>query len=407
MIKIIIHGCNGKMGQVVASMATKQPDIQVVAGVDRVTDAYDNPFPVYSSLDQCTEECDVIIDFSLPQALPSLLDAAVKRNCALVIATTGFNQKEQETIVAYSKKIPILQAANMSVGINLMYQLIQKAAQVLGDSFDIEIIEKHHNQKIDAPSGTAYALADAINEVFLNSKNYIYGRHSKNDRRSPSDLGIHAIRGGTIVGQHTVLFAGNDETIEVEHTAYSKQIFAVGALRAARYMANRAPGLYNMKNVLDDRSPVTNITTQDNIILVSIRNAPAKLNTIANVYREFAGENNYLELISQTSPADRMSDIAFALSADNLQKAEKFCKDLASKDSGLSIKLDTNIIKMSIEGLGLEQHPRIAATVFELFTKHNIPIKASVTSNIKIDCFINKIHEKQAMDMLIDEFGLQ
>lgn len=161
-----------------------------------------------------------------------------------------------------------------------------------------------------------------------------------------------------------------------------------------------------MKNVLDDRSPVTNITTHDNIILVSIRNAPAKLNTIANIYREFAGGNNYLELISQTSPADRMSDIAFALSADNLQQAESFCKDLVSKDSGLSIKLDTNIVKLSIEGLGLEQHPKIAASVFELFTRHNIPIKASVTSNIRIDCFIDKIHEKQAMDMLIDEFGL-
>ncbi|NLI60402.1 MAG: 4-hydroxy-tetrahydrodipicolinate reductase [Clostridiales bacterium] len=406
MTKIIIHGCNGKMGQVVASMAVRQPDIEVVAGIDRHTDAFNNPFPVYSSLNECPEDCDVIIDFSLPQALPSLLDAALSRKCGLVIATTGFSAQEQATIEKHSKEIPIFQAANMSVGINLMYQLIQKAAQVLGESFDIEIIEKHHNEKVDAPSGTAYALADAINDVFLNSKNYLYGRHTKNDMRSPSDLGIHAIRGGTIVGQHTVLFAGNDEVIEIEHTAYSKQIFAVGALRAAKYMATRSPGLYSMKNVIDDRSPVTNIVTQDKIILVSIGNAPARLNTIANIYKEFGGQGNYLELISQTSPADRMSDITFAISVENLQKAEAFCGDLAAQNEELTIKLDTNIIKMSIEGLGLEQQPQIATTFFELLNGHNIPIKASITSSIRIDCFFDKIYEKQAMDTLIDEFGL-
>ena len=406
MTNIIIHGCNGKMGQVIATMAAKQPDIKIVAGIDRSIDTFNNPFPVYASFNECPEDCDVIIDFSLPQALPSLLEGALSKKCAIVIATTGFAPKDLETIEAHSKEIPIFQAANMSIGINLMYQLIQNAAQVLGDSFDIEIVEKHHNEKVDAPSGTAYALADAINEVFLNSKNYIYGRHSKNDMRSPSDMGIHSIRGGTIVGQHTVLFAGNDEAIEIEHTAYSKQIFAVGALKAARYMAHRAPGLYNMKNVLDDRSPVTSIVTQANILLVSIRSAPARLNTIANIYKEFAGENSYLELISQTSPADRMSDITFALSTEDLQKAETFCHDLAARDKDLIIKLDTNMIKMTIEGLGLEQQPRVAATVFELLNNHNIPIKASVTSNLKIDCFIDKIYEKQAMDTLIEEFGL-
>ncbi|NLJ66957.1 MAG: 4-hydroxy-tetrahydrodipicolinate reductase [Clostridiales bacterium] len=406
MINIIIHGCNGKMGQVVASMAASQSDIRIVAGIDRYPDAFENPFPVYSSLDECPVECDVVVDFSLPQALPSLLKWAHTQKCALVIATTGFNEKEQQSIEAYSKEIPIFQAANMSIGINLMYQLIQQAAQVLGDSYDIEIIEKHHNEKVDAPSGTAYALANAINEVFLNSKHYIYGRHSKNDMRSPSDMGIHAIRGGTLVGQHTVMFAGKDEVIEIEHTAYSKQIFAVGALRAVRYMANRRPGLYNMKNVLDERSPVTSITTQADIILVSIRNAPAKLNTIANIFKEFAGENNYLELISQISPADRMTDITFALSAKDLEKAEAFCRGLAAKDKNLAIKMDTDIIKITLEGLGLEQQPRVAATVFELINRHNIPIKASATSNQKIDCFIDKVYEKITMDTLIEGFGL-
>lgn len=406
MINVIINGCNGKMGQVIAAMAAAQSDIRIVAGVDRYPDSFHNPFPVYPSFDECPVECDVVVDFSLPQALPSLLKWGLNKKCALVIATTGFNEREQQTIEEYSKEIPIFQAANMSIGINLMYQLIQQAAQVLGDSYDIEIIEKHHNEKVDAPSGTAYALANAINEVFLNSKHYIYGRHTKNDMRSPSDMGIHAIRGGTLVGQHAVMFAGEDEVIEIEHTAYSKQIFAVGALRAAKYMAHKGPGLYNMKNVLDERSPVTSITTQSDIILVSIRNAPARLNTIANIFKEFAGENEYLELISQISPADRMTNITFALSAKDLEKAEAFCHNLAAKDKDLVIKMDTNIIKITIEGLGLEQQPRVAATVFELINSHNIPIKASVTSNLKIDCFIDKIYEKLTMDTLIEGFGL-
>ncbi|HZJ82553.1 MAG TPA: 4-hydroxy-tetrahydrodipicolinate reductase, partial [Clostridia bacterium] len=201
MINVILHGCNGKMGQVVASIASTDPDVKIVAGIDRSPNTFDNPFPVYTSLEECPHSCNVIIDFSLPQALPSLLEGALAKKSAIVVATTGLSNKDQESIVSYSKEIPIFQAANMSIGVNLMYELIQKAARVLGDSFDIEIVEKHHNEKIDSPSGTAFALADSINEVFLNSKNYVYGRHSNNDRRSSLDIGIHAIRGGTIVGE--------------------------------------------------------------------------------------------------------------------------------------------------------------------------------------------------------------
>lgn len=406
MTRIIIHGCNGKMGQVLSTVAAAQSDIEIVAGVDRFPEAFNNPYPVYASLKECPEKCDVIVDFSLPQALPTLLEEALSRKCALVIATTGFSEKEQQSIEAYGKEIPIFQAANMSVGINLMYQLIQKAAQVLGDSFDIEIIEKHHNEKIDSPSGTAYALADAINEVFLNSKHYVYGRHSKNDKRSPSDIGIHAIRGGTIVGQHKVLFAGSDEVIEVEHTAYSKQIFALGALRAAKYMAHRPPGIYNMKNVLDERSPVTNIFTQEGISLVTIHHIPNNLNIISDLYRTLAHESNFFELINQTSSKDGMMDITLALSSDSLGMAEALCNDLVDKYPSLMIKLEPNITKISIEGLGLEQQPRITAKAFELLFNHNIPLKASVISNVKMDCFIDEIYQKQAMDTLIEGFGL-
>lgn len=404
MIDIILHGCNGKMGRVVTSVASADPDINLIAGIDRVPDAFDNPFPVYASLEECPHDCDVIIDFSLPQALPSLLEGALSKKSAIVIATTGLSHRDQEIIESYSKEIPIFQAANMSVGINLMYELIQKAAQVLGDSFDIEIIEKHHNEKIDSPSGTAYALADSINEVFLKSKNYVYGRHSNNDRRDPSDIGIHAFRGGTIVGEHSVIFAGNDEVIEVEHTAYSKQIFAVGAIRAAEYMAHRSPGLYNMKNVMDQRSPITNISLKREIVLVSMDHIPSSLNLISSIYRQFGNEGDYLELIGQPSSDEDFMTVKFAVSKDNLKEATSFCNELKEKEPQITTSLDEDIIKVTIGGLGIERQPAIAAKAFELLSDQHVPLKASITSNTEVNCFINSIYEKETIDTLIEGF---
>ncbi|HHU78526.1 MAG: 4-hydroxy-tetrahydrodipicolinate reductase [Caldicoprobacterales bacterium] len=253
MIKLILHGCNGKMGQAVVSALAEQEEIEIAAGVDRYPESRVNSFPVYDQLTLIQEEADVILDFSVPDALPPLMEYAEKTSLPLVIATTGLSPEDLNMIERLSQKTAVLRAANMSLGINLMYELIKKAALVLGDRFDIEIVEKHHNQKIDAPSGTAYALADALNEVLQPAKNFTYGRHSKNNRRSKNEIGIHAIRGGTIAGEHSVIFAGQDEIIEITHTAHSRKLFALGAMEAVKYMAGKTAGLYTMSDVLAGR----------------------------------------------------------------------------------------------------------------------------------------------------------
>jgi 4-hydroxy-tetrahydrodipicolinate reductase len=249
MIKIVICGANGKMGQHVASAAAKSTNICVTCGVDLYPDTVKNDFPVYKYIEECDAPFDVIIDFSLPEALESNLAFAIKRKAAIVIATTGFTDDDKAKINEAATKTPVFFAANMSLGVNLQMALAKTAAAFLGEAYDIEIIEKHHNQKVDAPSGTALAIAEHINTAFDEQKEFVYGRHSKSEKRG-REIGIHGVRGGTIVGEHTVLFAGTDEIIEIKHTAQSKQLFAHGALKAAEFLVGRPAGLYGMNDML-------------------------------------------------------------------------------------------------------------------------------------------------------------
>lgn len=250
-MKVIINGCNGAMGQVLSRIIDKEEDIEILAGIDRNPERYNNNYPVYSEIFSCREKAEVIIDFSSPSSLKSLLAYGVKEEIPLVIATTGLSEKDIEGIVEASKTIPIFQSSNTSLGVNTLINLVKKAAVVLEENFDIEIIEKHHNKKVDAPSGTAYMIANAINGELGNSKDFIYGREGNKDARRKNHIGIHAVRGGTIPGEHTVIFAGEDEAIEIKHTAFSKDIFATGAVKAARYIINQEKGLYNMNNLID------------------------------------------------------------------------------------------------------------------------------------------------------------
>jgi 4-hydroxy-tetrahydrodipicolinate reductase len=244
-----MSGCNGKMGQVITRLVSETQDCQIVAGFD-IFDGIKNEYPVYKNPNDCQEEADVIIDFSHPNSLKNLLSYALSKNIPVVVATTGLSNQQILNLNEVSKKIPIFFSANMSLGINLLIDLVAKAAKLLEDSFDIEIIEKHHNQKIDAPSGTALAIADAISSNLSQNKEYVYDRHSVRKKRSKNEIGIHAVRGGTIAGEHSVIFAGNDEIIEFNHYATSKEIFAVGALKAARFMVHQKPGMYSMKNLI-------------------------------------------------------------------------------------------------------------------------------------------------------------
>ena len=237
MINIALFGCNGKMGQVIARLLSEDEEAKVSFGFDINTERK-NSFPVYSDISDIKESADVVLDFSNPASLGSIIEYCLSKNVPAVIATTGLSSDQISDIDNLSKKVAVFRSANMSVGINLLINLVKKAAAVLDGKFDIEIVEKHHNQKIDAPSGTALMIADEISDSLKNKPEY--------------EIGIHSVRGGTIVGEHEAIFAGNDEIIEIKHTAMSKEIFAVGGIKAAKFLVGKKPGMYDMHMLIDE-----------------------------------------------------------------------------------------------------------------------------------------------------------
>lgn len=250
MINILLCGANGKMGNAVTRIAGQQETVKIVAGYDINTQS--DSFPVYDSLDDVKEKIDCIIDFSHPALFDSIIEYAKVSKIPAIICTTGLSKEQVSKLEFYSKETPIFFSANMSIGVNLIMDLVCRASKILDGSFDIEIIEKHHNQKLDAPSGTALAIADAISETVSFNPKYMFDRHSVRQKRGKNEIGIHAVRGGNIVGEHTVIFAGNDEVIEIKHAATSKEVFAVGAVRAAMFMYGKEPGLYNMTDLVKE-----------------------------------------------------------------------------------------------------------------------------------------------------------
>lgn len=249
MTRIIMHGCNGAMGQMITKIVKEDEEAQIVAGID-LHDTIQNEYPVFQSLSQCDVEADVIIDFAAAVAVDSLLDSAIAKKLPIVLCTTGISEEQSMKVKQCSNLIPILKSANMSLGINMLFKLVKEATSILAEDFDIEIVERHHNQKKDAPSGTALALADAINEAADEKYEYIFDRSQRREKREKKELGISAVRGGTIVGEHEVIFAGIDEVIEFKHTAYSKAVFAKGAIAAAKFLNGRRPGFYDMSDVV-------------------------------------------------------------------------------------------------------------------------------------------------------------
>lgn len=250
MVKVLMHGCNGKMGQVISRIVAETEGMELAAGVDKFM-GRENPYPVFENIDACDVPVDVVIDFSNASAVDGLLEACERKQLPVVICTTGLSEEQVQKIKKTSEKVAVLRSANMSLGVNLLLKLLQDAAKVLAPAgFDIEIVEKHHNQKVDAPSGTAIAMADSINEALNNEYAYNYDRSSERKKREKKEIGVVAVRGGNIVGEHEVIYAGEDEVIEFKHTAYSKAIFAKGAVAAAGFLAGREAGLYDMSDVI-------------------------------------------------------------------------------------------------------------------------------------------------------------
>ena len=250
MVKIIMHGCNGHMGQVISGIVEKDPDAEIVAGID-IADQGKNSYPVFTDIDTCQVEADAIIDFSSAKATDKLLEYSAARQIPVVLCSTGLSQEQLAKVEETSRKVAVLKSANMSLGINTLLKLVQDAAKVLAAAgFDMEIVEKHHRLKLDAPSGTALALADSLNEAMDNQYHYVYDRSQRREQRDDKEIGISAVRGGTIVGEHEVIFAGQDEVIEFKHTAYSKAIFGKGAVEAAKFLAGKPAGRYDMSDVI-------------------------------------------------------------------------------------------------------------------------------------------------------------
>ena len=250
MVRMIMHGCNGAMGQVISGIVAAQDDIQIVAGID-VNPVQKNDYPVFAALEDCDVEADVIVDFTAAAAVDHLLDYCAQTKMPVVLCSTGLSEAQIQKVKNVAGETAVLRSANMSLGVNLLLKLVKEAAQVLAAAdFDIEIVEKHHNKKLDAPSGTAIALADSINEAMDNQYHYVFDRSTRHERRDKKEMGISAVRGGSIVGVHDVIFAGQDEVITFNHTAYSKAIFAKGAVAAAKFLAGKPAGLYTMADVI-------------------------------------------------------------------------------------------------------------------------------------------------------------
>ena len=248
MIRMLLNGCNGKMGKVISEMAKASKTISIVSGVDRNSSNID--YPCYNSIDECKEEIDVILDFSRPDALNSLCKYAKEKNIPIVFCTTGYSPEQLGEIHSLSHEIAVFHSANMSIGINIINNMLKSISNMLYKDFDIEIIEKHHNQKVDAPSGTALLLANTIKDSIKEETTFVKGRDGIS-KRQPNEIGIHAIRGGNIVGDHEIIFAGKGECIEIKHTAISREVFAIGALKACEYIYKKESGLYSMDDVVN------------------------------------------------------------------------------------------------------------------------------------------------------------
>lgn len=250
MTRAIMHGCNGKMGQVIAGLVAEDEDIMIVAGIDAYDDGK-NSFPVFTKIEACDVPADVVIDFSVAPAIDGLLDYCEEKQLPCVLCTTGLTKQQLQKVEEASGKVAILRSANMSLGINLLMKLLKEAASTLASAgFDVEIVEKHHKLKLDAPSGTALALGDSVNEALNNEYEYVYDRSQRREKRPQKEIGFSAVRGGTIVGEHDVIFAGTDEVVTFSHSAYSKAVFGKGAIQAAKFLSGKPAGMYQMSDVI-------------------------------------------------------------------------------------------------------------------------------------------------------------
>ncbi|MFZ5974326.1 MAG: 4-hydroxy-tetrahydrodipicolinate reductase [Bacillota bacterium] len=406
-MNIIINGINGGMGQNIIKAVQATPGFTVVAGIDRMPEAYQNPCPVFSDLSACDITGDVVIDFSRPDALPSILAYCDRTGARPVIATTGLSQDDLALMAEYAKRFPIFHTANMSLGVNLQVSLARFAAAFLGDDFEIELIEKHHHRKVDAPSGTALMLANNINEVAGGKKEFVFGRHTKTEKRTRNELGIHAIRGGTIVGEHEILFIGNDEIIELTHKALSRQVFAQGALRAAAFiMEQKEPRIYNMNDIVNAHKAVTHLYTDANQAVVTLHGLDAGTHARAKLFDALADEKVVIDMISQSAPKGDKLGISFSCTRDALEPALLAINRTFPDERDLTIDVNDSVTKLVVAGPGMEHQAGVTARLFDALAGENIAVYAVTTSETKIACCVHQDDAERAKNAIISAFSL-
>jgi 4-hydroxy-tetrahydrodipicolinate reductase len=390
------------MGQTVAKFAANSEDMQVCAGIDKMPDLIANDFPVYTDIFDCRETANVIIDFSRPDALDANLRYALSHDIPIVIATTGFSDDEKARIENAAERVPVFFTANMSLGVNLQMELARKAATFLGEDCDIEIVEKHHNQKVDSPSGTAFAIAEAINDALMAQRPLVCGRCTRTEKRG-REIGIHAVRGGTIPGEHSVYFIGTDEIIEIKHTAQSRQIFALGALRAAAFVCGMPSGLYNMNDILS-QSAVTSVYKDDGQAVVSLSELTFSPEAIANVFSDIANAGIKIDIISQTMPRNGKASLSFSLPRADMKscmkaiaKYKKECEEIVET---------TSLSKLTVEGAGMQQQTGVAAKLFGALAGKNIGIAIITTSETNISFCVETSKAVDAISVVAEAFCL-
>ena len=407
MISVIINGICGQMGRAVyAAIQAQSGAFSAVAGVDPFDCTTTFACPVYKTLDEVQETADVIIDFSIPTTTPEILRYALEKKTPVVIGTTGLGERELKLLRSASDRIPVFQTGNMSLGVNLQVELVQLAASTLGASFDVEIIETHHRKKVDSPSGTALMLANAVASISPEDEEFVYGRHEKNKRRTDNEIGIHSVRGGTVVGEHQVQFIGNDEIIEISHRAFSKQVFAQGALRAARFLASKQSGLYNMKNVFSEHEGASRLFSLENQAVVIIRSFAKEDAFASRVFDVIANHGVFVDMIACSEPDEQSLSIGFSLNESDLSEALNAINELTRNGYGCTIRTKDDLSKLTLEGSGMALQHGVASQLFSTLRKEGIHIWLITTSETRIEFCVETIHAIRAADAIRQQFHI-
>lgn len=397
MIKLALAGAGGRMCRTIYKTLIGSKDFEITFGVD-LCPASDLPFPVYRSFEDAALNADVIIDFSKADSLEDILSYAVRTNTKLVLATTGHNDEQLKRINYAAKHIAVFKASNMSLGINLLANLSKEAMKFLGDGYDVEIVETHHNQKLDAPSGTALTLAQTINDVRETALIPKYGRHETARRRDKNEIGIHAVRGGTVVGKHDVMFLGSGEAVKLSHEAESKEVFVRGALRAAAFILEKTPGLYDMNSILGDYYAVTTVNAESSVSLINLPTiAPEAFLSLLSGIKD---ANINLDMISQNIIADGTLAVSFTLADKDLPTVE----NLISAAIPYTATVGTS--KLNTEGAGMEHKSGVALEVLTILRTLGAKVYAITTSETKISCCIDSESLTKAEKALRKYYGI-